>query len=82
MIYTVGLIAKYEAAIDNGSAIKLGPHGTPDGRTYPGGWVGGRRRRRALTWRPAARSTRAACTACWPTGTPTPARWPASRRAA
>lgn len=39
MIYTVGLIAKYEAAIDNGSAIKLGPHGTPDGRTYPGGWV-------------------------------------------
>lgn len=39
MIYTVGLIDKYEAAIDAGRAIKLGPHTRRDGRADPGGWV-------------------------------------------
>jgi hypothetical protein len=39
MIYTVGLIYKYEAEIDDGTAIKLGPFVEPGGKQYPGGWV-------------------------------------------
>jgi hypothetical protein len=39
MIYTVGLIDKYEAAIDAGRGLKLGPHTRRDGYADPGGWV-------------------------------------------
>lgn len=39
MIYTVGLINIYERQIDEGTAIKLGPHVDPAGKRYPGGWV-------------------------------------------
>ena len=39
MIYTVGLVAKYEAAIDAGLGTKLGPHKRADGFDDPGGWV-------------------------------------------
>ena len=39
MIYTVGLIAKYEAALDKRGAVKRGPHRRADGRDDPGGWV-------------------------------------------
>lgn len=39
MIYTVGLVTKYEAAFDTGRAVKLGPHVRADGRRDPGGWV-------------------------------------------
>jgi hypothetical protein len=39
MIYTVGLVAKYEAALDAGRAVKLGPHVRADGSRDPGGWV-------------------------------------------
>jgi hypothetical protein len=39
MIYTVGLIDKYERQIDDQTAIKLGPHVDAQGNRYPGGWV-------------------------------------------
>ena len=39
MIYTVGLVAKYEAAFRSGRAVKLGPHVRADGSRDPGGWV-------------------------------------------
>lgn len=39
MIYTVGLIDKYEAAIDAGGCVKRGPHTRADGFADPGGWV-------------------------------------------
>jgi hypothetical protein len=39
MIFTVGLIDKYEAQIDAGTAIKLGSGVDEFGRPYPGGWV-------------------------------------------
>lgn len=39
MIYTVGLIEKYERQIDEGTAIKLAGHADSAGNSYPGGWV-------------------------------------------
>jgi hypothetical protein len=39
MIYTVGLIDKYEAALGRGDAVKRGPHRRADGTDDPGGWV-------------------------------------------
>ena len=39
MIFTVGLVVEYESAIDEGRAIKRGPHQDRDGVKYPGGWV-------------------------------------------
>jgi hypothetical protein len=39
VIYTVGLIDKYERQIDEGTAIKLGSGVDEFGRAYPGGWV-------------------------------------------
>jgi hypothetical protein len=39
MIYTVGLVAKYEAALDAGRALKRGPHVRADGSRDSGGWV-------------------------------------------
>ena len=39
MIYTVGLIAKYEAAFAAGGVQKRGPHKRADGGDDPGGWV-------------------------------------------
>jgi hypothetical protein len=39
VIYTVGLIDKYEAQIEAGSAVKLGAGVDEFGRPYPGGWV-------------------------------------------
>lgn len=39
MIYTVGLISRYETALGRGTALKRGPHRRADGRDDPGGWV-------------------------------------------
>lgn len=39
MLYTVGLVDKYEEHIRRGMAIKLGPHLDAQGRRQPGGWV-------------------------------------------
>ncbi len=39
MIYTVGLIEKYEPALDRGGVTKRGPHRRADGFDDPGGWV-------------------------------------------
>lgn len=38
MLYTVGLVAKYEKAIDAGGAMKLGQR-NEGGRAMHGGWV-------------------------------------------
>jgi hypothetical protein len=39
MIYTVGLIEKYERQIDDGTAFKLPGGVDPSGKPYAGGWV-------------------------------------------
>jgi hypothetical protein len=39
MIYTVGLKDKYEQRIDQGTALKAGPHNDAQGKYQHGGWV-------------------------------------------
>lgn len=39
MIYTVGLKEKYEPRIDQGTAMKAGPHNDAHGKYQNGGWV-------------------------------------------
>jgi hypothetical protein len=39
MLFTVGLIDKYEPQINAGNAFKLGPHYSAQGQYQSGGWV-------------------------------------------